>query len=453
MCTCVCFVVWFLWTSWDPRQIPEEHYSDIVLYRITSYLSYSFLSYCVVLYHTVSYHTESPHVYFFVTFPQRSARQFWHLGTVCGFGQCVSVLYELTGTEQPVCVSLLRKHPQHTDCNTHFHIVTAANVICHRTSAENESRHARALLLSFSFSPPSIIRFHHGSPNSLLIMLTSLAPSPIARVTAFLCVLMSSTTWAFCSGVTRQQMTALHAHAVDTNSASMSASRAWAYQRAGRRESRVQGYREVSECQSLRRLTKYGLLMTTCCFLTVGCLILSGPVWCVCIKMRVQCFSYQTVTVDNEGKLSRDVFHEVGGRWRGRRGGGGGGRRGRRGRRGRALGRFPSSSSSFSSSCAISLLSFSESISTEVGLSPSLHPRLLPTLSGAWQLDHPFPRPPGERDKQTPCQRGMKQHQTHNSGKEWTEEMRRRTVENENKDTRTNISKVERKIGRYYSIF
>lgn len=69
--------------------------------------------------------------------------------------------------------------------------------------------------------------------NSLLIMLTSLAPSPMARVTAFLCFLMSSTTCAFCSGVTLQQITALHAHAVDTNSLSMSASRACAWNSRG----------------------------------------------------------------------------------------------------------------------------------------------------------------------------------------------------------------------------
>lgn len=67
------------------------------------------------------------------------------------------------------------------------------------------------------------------NPHSLLIMLTSLAPSPMARVTAFLCFLTSSTTCAFCRGVTRQQMTALHAQAVSRNSSSMSASNAWAW--------------------------------------------------------------------------------------------------------------------------------------------------------------------------------------------------------------------------------
>jgi hypothetical protein len=42
----------------------------------------------------------------------------------------------------------------------------------------------------------------------LLIIDTSLAPSPIDRVTAFLCFLTNSTTIAFCSGVTRQHITA-----------------------------------------------------------------------------------------------------------------------------------------------------------------------------------------------------------------------------------------------------
>ena len=38
---------------------------------------------------------------------------------------------------------------------------------------------------------------------------TSLAPSPMLRVTAFLYLLTRSTTLAFCSGVTLQQITAL----------------------------------------------------------------------------------------------------------------------------------------------------------------------------------------------------------------------------------------------------
>ena len=56
---------------------------------------------------------------------------------------------------------------------------------------------------------------------SLRIMLTSLAPSPMARVTAFFRLLMRPTTRAFCSGVTRQQMTARHWHATSTNSCSI----------------------------------------------------------------------------------------------------------------------------------------------------------------------------------------------------------------------------------------
>lgn len=50
----------------------------------------------------------------------------------------------------------------------------------------------------------------------LLIMFTSLAPSPIAKVIAFLYFFTSSTTMAFCLGVTRQQITALHSHAKST---------------------------------------------------------------------------------------------------------------------------------------------------------------------------------------------------------------------------------------------
>lgn len=50
-----------------------------------------------------------------------------------------------------------------------------------------------------------------------LIMETSLAPSPMARVTAFLARLISSTTSAFCRGVTRQQITALQFEAMSRN--------------------------------------------------------------------------------------------------------------------------------------------------------------------------------------------------------------------------------------------
>lgn len=59
-------------------------------------------------------------------------------------------------------------------------------------------------------------------------MLTSLAPSPMASVTAFLYFFTSSTTWAFWRGVIRQQITPLHMHAVRTSSNSRFPSRAWA---------------------------------------------------------------------------------------------------------------------------------------------------------------------------------------------------------------------------------
>lgn len=59
-------------------------------------------------------------------------------------------------------------------------------------------------------------------------MLTSLAPSPMARVTALLCLFTSSTTWAFCIGVTRQQMTVLHKQARSSKTCSSCGSRAWA---------------------------------------------------------------------------------------------------------------------------------------------------------------------------------------------------------------------------------
>ena len=52
--------------------------------------------------------------------------------------------------------------------------------------------------------------------------LTSFAPSPIAKVTAFLLRFISATTNAFCSGVTRQQITALHCDAISRNFCSMS---------------------------------------------------------------------------------------------------------------------------------------------------------------------------------------------------------------------------------------
>lgn len=52
----------------------------------------------------------------------------------------------------------------------------------------------------------------------LLIMFTSLAPSPMDKVTAFLYFFTKLTTLAFCFGVTRQQMTASHSHAMSTKS-------------------------------------------------------------------------------------------------------------------------------------------------------------------------------------------------------------------------------------------
>ncbi len=54
--------------------------------------------------------------------------------------------------------------------------------------------------------------------SSLLIMLTSLAPSPMDSVTAFLYFFTKLTTFAFCLGVTRQQITASHSQAMSTKS-------------------------------------------------------------------------------------------------------------------------------------------------------------------------------------------------------------------------------------------
>ena len=47
-----------------------------------------------------------------------------------------------------------------------------------------------------------------------LIIEKSLAPSPIANVTAFFERFINSTTMAFCNGVTRQHITALHCDAI-----------------------------------------------------------------------------------------------------------------------------------------------------------------------------------------------------------------------------------------------
>lgn len=58
---------------------------------------------------------------------------------------------------------------------------------------------------------------YSGAVTLPLIIETSLAPSPIASVTAFLARLINSTTKAFCRGVTRQQITALHCEATSRN--------------------------------------------------------------------------------------------------------------------------------------------------------------------------------------------------------------------------------------------
>ena len=68
----------------------------------------------------------------------------------------------------------------------------------------------------------------------LLIMLTSLAPSPMASVMDFLCRLTRSTTMAFCSGVTRQQMTALHIQPVSRSNFSIFGNNAWTCNRGQR---------------------------------------------------------------------------------------------------------------------------------------------------------------------------------------------------------------------------
>uniref|UniRef100_A0A6B0UXZ6 Putative secreted protein n=1 Tax=Ixodes ricinus TaxID=34613 RepID=A0A6B0UXZ6_IXORI len=63
---------------------------------------------------------------------------------------------------------------------------------------------------------------------AILIMLTSLAPSPMASVTARLWRFTRSTTSAFWRGVTRQQMTALQRLATSRKSSSKSSSKACA---------------------------------------------------------------------------------------------------------------------------------------------------------------------------------------------------------------------------------
>ena len=104
----------------------------------------------------------------------------------------------------------------------------------------------------------------------------------------------------------------------------------------------------------------------------------------ICVSLG-ECYSYQTVTVDYEGKLSRDVVHEVVGGWRWRW---------------RALQLFPSCCCCCRR-CAISLLPFSEPVAHETRLCPSLHPLPLLSISAPWQHDHPVPRPPGGEDRHT----------------------------------------------------
>ncbi len=58
-------------------------------------------------------------------------------------------------------------------------------------------------------------------------MLTSLAPSPMARVMLFLCRFIRSTTSAFCRGVTRQHITALHMQPTSSNNSSNLSVSAW----------------------------------------------------------------------------------------------------------------------------------------------------------------------------------------------------------------------------------
>lgn len=69
------------------------------------------------------------------------------------------------------------------------------------------------------------------------------------------------------------------------------------------------------------------------------------------------CQSYQTVSVDNQGKLPRDVVHEVGRRRR------------------RTLQLFPS--------CSSQTFSFSEPVTHKT----SLYSLLLPSFSGLWQIN------------------------------------------------------------------
>lgn len=100
-----------------------------------------------------------------------------------------------------------------------------------KDSVAHESTKTSALLTAALFHaavPKQAVLVSYRSWHLLLIMLTSLAPSPMARVTDLLCLFTSSTTWAFCMGVTRQQMTVLHKQAKSNNTCSNCGSRAWA---------------------------------------------------------------------------------------------------------------------------------------------------------------------------------------------------------------------------------
>lgn len=73
-----------------------------------------------------------------------------------------------------------------------------------------------------------IIAYANFCPRCLpLIIPTSFAPSPMANVTTCLFFFTRSTTFFFCRGVTRQQMTAAHWPAVSRRSSLTSSFRAW----------------------------------------------------------------------------------------------------------------------------------------------------------------------------------------------------------------------------------
>lgn len=100
--------------------------------------------------------------------------------------------------------------------------------VCGWTSGGTEEGKERRSPASFSNTNrrrfPALASGQGGAPfgppcsGLLLIMLTSLAPSPMDSVTAFLYFFTRLTTLAFCLGVTRQQMTASHSQAMLTKS-------------------------------------------------------------------------------------------------------------------------------------------------------------------------------------------------------------------------------------------